>query len=229
MKFTALIPARAGSKRLPQKNILPLMGKPLISWTIEAALRCKMFDDVVVSTDCESLAKLARESGARIPFIRPQELSSDIASTSDVVLHAIRELGLGDDDVLVLLQPTSPLRRVEDINGTLNMLLKEDATECVVSLTECEHSPMWCGQLPPSGSMEDFFDKSIINKRSQDLPVYYRLNGAIYASYVRSILSNKGFSYNKRCRGYIMPHEYSVDIDNQFDFQLAEMLAKNLR
>ncbi|WP_053979378.1 cytidylyltransferase domain-containing protein [Marinagarivorans algicola] len=228
MRVVALIPARAGSKRLPQKNVLPLMGKPLITWTIEAAAQSGVFDEIVVSTDCEYVAELAQKAGAKIPFLRPSELSGDMASSADVILHAIHELQLGYSDVLVLLQPTSPLRRAEDIINAVQLLRDDDTANCIVSLTECEHSPLWCGQLPPSGSMEGFFDKSVSNKRSQDLPVYFRLNGAIYVSYVESIISNKGFAYDKGSRGYVMPRERSVDIDSQFDFDVAEVLAKYL-
>lgn len=224
-KVLALIPARGGSKRLPRKNVLNLAGKPLIAWTIEAAKKSKYIDKVIVSTDDDEIARVSEECGAEVPFRRPEYLASDTATSNDVVLHAIGAL---DDqfDVIVILQPTSPLRDDSHIDESLNVLI-EKGGEGVVSVTPCEHSPLWSNTLPPDGNMNDFLSE-LSNRRSQDLPQYYRLNGAIYGFTVESILRNKGVSYNKNVFSYVLPSELSIDIDTKFDFKLAVFMAGNL-
>lgn len=222
-RVVAIIPARMGSKRLPNKNILLLAGKPLIAWTIEAALKCEYIDEVVVSTDSELIIKVAEEFGAKVPFVRPKSLSGDMATTDDVVLHAIEELKLSPSDVIVLLQPTSPLRNVSDIDSSLKEL-KYSEVLGVVSVCKCEHSPLWSNILPENLSMEGFIKTDISTKRSQDLPTFYRLNGAIYAYKVSYLTKFKMRHYSKNIKSSIMPIERSVDIDNQFDFDFANFL-----
>ena len=179
-RVVALIPARAGSKRLINKNLLLLVGKPLIAWTIEAALYSPEIDDVVVSTDSIDIKQVAIEFGASVPFMRPNVLAHDTATTDDVLMHAIEVLKLTPSDVIVLLQPTSPLRDYEDIANALSQFNDENV-QGVVSVCECEHSPMWSNTLPENMQMGSFIKPEIAGKRSQDLPRYYRLNGAIYA------------------------------------------------
>lgn len=217
-KVLALIPARGGSKRLPRKNVLDLAGKPLIAWTIEAAKKSKYIDRVVVSTDDEEIAAISKTFGADVPFMRPYSLASDTATSNDVILHAINEL---DEpyDLIIILQPTSPLRNHTHIDESLELLLEKQG-EGVVSVTPCEHSPLWSNTLPEDGNMDGFFDK-LFHKRSQDLPCYYRLNGAIYCFTIESLMANKGISYNDRVYSYLLPIEYSVDIDTKFDFEFA--------
>ena len=221
----ALIPARAGSKRLPGKNIRDLAGKPLIAWTIEAAKACKYIDRVVVSTDDQKVAEIAERYGAEIPFLRPAELASDTASTNDVILHFIKQLNDDRDSILVLLQPTSPLRRGLEIDAAMNMLVEKGASG-VVSVCECEHNPIWSGMIDGCGSMLDFNKEEFVGVRSQDLPSYHRINGAIYIYSMKSIVDNEGIFYSKDVYAYEMTREMSVDIDTRFDFDCAEMALR---
>src|SRR5688572_14162124 len=175
----ALVPARGGSKRLPGKNVKLLAGKPLIAWTIEAARHSLLVDKVVLSTDDEEIAQIGRVFGAEVPFIRPIELSSDTATTASVVLHAIDRLALPATCVLLILQPTSPLRTSSDIDQAL-FLLEERGAEGVVSVCECEHNPLWSGTLSADWNMEGFLRDDLLSLPRSKIPRYYRLNGAIY-------------------------------------------------
>jgi CMP-N-acetylneuraminic acid synthetase len=221
----ALIPARGGSKRLPKKNILPLCGKPLIAWTIEAALQSKYVDQVLVSTDCSEIAAVSRQSGAEVPFLRPVELAGDTSSTNDVILHALGTIPHFIPDLVVILQPTSPLRTAAHIDESLQLLVDNNA-KGIVSVSECEHSPLWANNLPENNQMGKFIRPTVIGKRSQDLPVYYRLNGAIYAFTKDSLLSHGGVFYSNDVYAFKMDRDCAVDIDNELDFQFAEVLMK---
>lgn len=227
-RVVALIPARAGSKRLTNKNLLHLAGKPLIAWTIEAALNSAEIDDVIVSTDSVDIKQVAIEFGAKVPFMRPSALAEDTASTDDVLMHAIDELKLNSTDILVLLQPTSPLRGFEEIDNALFQLNNGNVQGCV-SVCECEHSPMWSNTLPESMLMGGFIKSEISSKRSQELPTYYRLNGAIYAYRVSYLNKYKSRFYSDEIKANIMPACKSIDIDNKIDFQFAEFLMKQAK
>lgn len=220
-RVLALITARGGSKRLPRKNIIELAGKPLIAWTIEAARKSRYVDSIVVSTDDDEIAQISERFGAQIPFRRPDALASDTASSNEVILHALSVLK-NEFDLLVLLQPTSPLRTAKHIDESLEELFLKGA-EGVISVAPCEHSPLWSNTLPESGSMNNFI-RSNVNTRSQDLDKYYRLNGAVYAFHIESILAQKGIFYSENVYSYIMLAEYSVDIDSELDFKIAEVL-----
>ncbi|WP_064791777.1 acylneuraminate cytidylyltransferase family protein [Shewanella woodyi] len=226
-RVVALIPARAGSKRLKNKNLLPLAGKPLIAWTIEAALDSPEIDEVVVSTDSTDIKQVAIDSGATVPFMRPKCLAHDTASTDEVLMHAIDELKLTPSDIIVLLQPTSPLRDKEDIGAALYQLNDENV-KGVVSVCECEHSPMWSNTLPENLCMGNFIKPEIATKRSQDLPCYYRLNGAIFAYKVSYLNKYKSRYYSNEVKAIVTPVNKSVDIDNKSDFQFAEFLMTNI-
>ena len=147
-KILAIIPARGGSKRLPRKNILNLAGKPLIAWTIEAALGSKYIDDVIVSTDDNEISTVAKKYGAKVPFIRPDKFSSNHASSISVVLHAIEFFQKADEryDYVVLLQPTSPLRTVKNIDESIE-LLQQKKCDAIVSVCNVDHSPLWCNTM----------------------------------------------------------------------------------
>ncbi|KOY43221.1 CMP-N-acetlyneuraminic acid synthetase [Vibrio parahaemolyticus] len=224
-KVIAVIPARGGSKRLPGKNIRQLGDKPLIAWSIEAAKTSKYIDRVIISTDCEDIANIAQLYGGDVPFLRPQELSGDTASSNGVILHALEHIDESFDYV-VLLQPTSPLRKAEDIDILLESF--DEKTEGVVSVCPCEHSPLWANTLPDDMTMGNFFPESVIGKRSQDLPDYYRLNGSIYAFKVDSFVENNGIFYSDKVKAYNMPVERSVDIDTIVDFHIAEVLLEHM-
>lgn len=220
-KCFAIIPARGGSKRLPRKNLLSLDGRPLIAWTIEAALGSQVIDEVIVTTDCPEIASVSKEYGASVPFLRPTELSSDTATTNALLMHAIEQLGCSSNDIVVLLQPTSPLRTSENIDSAIELLL-ERAGSGVVSVCECDHSPLWTGVLSEDRNMGSFLPKELTEVRSQDLPVYYRLNGAIFAFTVDSLLAQQGIHYSADVYAYVMNSASSVDIDSKVDFFLAE-------
>ncbi|MCY9826428.1 cytidylyltransferase domain-containing protein [Vibrio chagasii] len=225
-KVLGIIPARKGSKRLPGKNIMSFAGKPLISWTIEAALLSKYIDRVIVSTDCCEIKECAIKAGATVPFIRPSYLSSDSTSSFDVVAHALKELEKEEMfSYVVLLQPTSPLRTSEHIDQTFDLLIDKQG-DAVVSVCEAEHSPLWSNTLPESLSMDGFLRTEADNKRSQDLPKYYRLNGAIYLVSKKCLLEKGSFLPDENCFAFVMPQEESVDIDTSLDFKVAELIAK---
>jgi N-acylneuraminate cytidylyltransferase/CMP-N,N'-diacetyllegionaminic acid synthase len=224
----ALIPARGGSKGLPRKNIRPLSGKPLIAWTIEQSMKSRYLDRVIVNTDDKEITKISKEYGAEVPFIRPKELARDEAKGIDVVLHTIDWLKENDKgkkyDLIMLLQPTSPLRKYEDIDKAIELLFLKEA-KAIVSVSEVDHHPLWSNTLPEDKSMRNFIKKEIKNKNRQELPVFYRLNGAIYLAYCDYIKEKKSF-IGKDTFAYIMSRERSIDIDDEIDLRLASLLLK---
>ncbi|OAA18901.1 cytidylyltransferase domain-containing protein [Kosmotoga sp. DU53] len=226
-RFLALIPARGGSKGLKDKNIRLLNNKPLLAYTIEAAKKSGIFDRIIVSTDSEKIAAVALKYGAEVPFMRPKELATDTASSMDVLIHTIELLQESGDiyDYVVLLQPTSPLRTSQDIVEAANLLIEKNANS-VVSVCKVGHSPLWSNTLPEDLSLKDFIRPEIKNLRRQDLPIFYRLNGAIYIAKVSYILETKDF-FGQGSYAYIMPVNRSVDIDTEFDLALAEVLLQH--
>lgn len=225
--FIAIIPARGGSKGIKNKNIVPLKGKPLIAYAIEAARESGIFDDIIVSTDSEKIAKVAIEYGAKVPFLRPAELSTDTASSIDVIVHTLNYFIENGTcfDYFVLLQPTSPLRTSEDIVNAVRLVFERDANS-VVSVCEAEHTSFLTNILPDDLSLSHFIKKDMIKPR-QELPKYYRVNGAIYLAKVDYFLENRDF-YGEKSFAYIMPRERSVDIDEVIDLKLAEVLLEEL-
>lgn len=224
--ITAIIPARGGSKRLPRKNVKSLQNKPLIAWTIEAASRSKYIDSVVVSTDDQEIKQVAENSGASVPFIRPDNLSNDTASSFDVIKHAIKFLNIDrPHHLIVLLQPTSPLRTTEEIDSALEFFDFKKAAG-VVSISECEHSPLWSNKLPEGNSLANFIRNEVKGKRSQDLPKYYRLNGSIYIYEVEQLLKNDHIFYNEQVYGFETDALSSIDIDTELDFLIAEAIMR---
>ncbi len=223
-KILALIPARGASKRIPHKNIKLLLGEPLIARTIEQAKKSRYIDSIVVSTDDKKIAGISRNYGAEVPFIRPRRLALDTAKGIDVVLQAINWLKKNgrEYDLVVLLQPTSPLRASTDIDNAIELLFSKSA-KAVISVCESGHKPLWSDVLPKSGCMRNFMKK---NKQSSNAPQYYTLNGAIYLGYCSYIKKHKGF-LGARTFAYIMPQERSVDIDSEFDFWIAEQFLSN--
>ncbi|WP_071541347.1 cytidylyltransferase domain-containing protein [Neomoorella thermoacetica] len=220
------ISARAGSKGVPGKNLRPLAGKPLIVHTIETARASGVFDCLLVSTDGKEIARIAREAGAEVPFMRPPELATDAARGIDVLSHAMawcEEHGRLYDWVMVL-QPTSPLRNVDDIVGACRLMLERNAL-AVVSVCQVDHHPWWCNTLPEDLNMENFIRPEVSGLNRQELPVFFRLNGAIYLGKWEFLKKESSF-YGPRTYAYIMPKERSVDIDDPVDFVVAETLIK---
>ena len=223
-KLIAIIPARSGSKGLKDKNIKLLNGKPLIFYSIEAAIKSDAFDTVFVTTDSKVYAEIAEKAGADAHFLRSEINSSDIASSWDAVREVISRFedeGRFFDEIM-LLQPTSPLRTYEDILKSIDVMNEKEAL-AVESLTEMDHSPLWSNTLPEDGNMDKFFNE-YNNKPRQALPTYYRENGAIYL--IKRELIDKPDSeiFKNRCFAYIMPRERSIDIDGELDFKLAEVM-----
>ena len=215
----AIIPARAGSKRLPKKNILSLQNKPLIAWSIEAAKECTYIDTIVVTSDDNSVLTLAHDYGVE-PLPRPEELASDTASTFSVVQHTIENIKA--HDYILLLQPTSPLRRSKHIKESIDLLVQKKA-DAIVSVTQTQHSPLWANTLPKDNSMTHFISDKIKNIRSQDLPDYFQLNGAIYLCNTEKLLKEESFLLKNNIYAYKMDRASSIDIDETIDFDLAHL------
>ncbi|MDP1604438.1 MAG: acylneuraminate cytidylyltransferase family protein [Legionella sp.] len=227
--FLAIIPARGGSKRLPRKNVLDLGGKPLIAWTIEAALGCPFLDEVLVTTDDEEIAEVAKRYGANVPFLRPPELASDTAISFDVIKHAINfyKIERGKEfDFVMLLQPTSPFRSTQNISEAIELRVEKNA-DAIISVCEVEHSPLWMNTLPADHSMAKFIREDVKNKRSQELNTFYRLNGAIYLCNIKVLLEKKSFFTDYAIYAYLMSLECSVDIDTNMDLLLAISIVQN--
>ena len=227
MKNIAIIPARSGSKGLKDKNIKLLNGKPLMAYTIEAALKSEQFDDVMVSTDSEKYAEIAKSFGAKVPFLRSAETSTDKASSWDTVAEVLGRYAENGQtfETLCLLQPTSPFRTAEDIKNAYE-LYNSKADFAVISVCEAEHSPLWCGHLPESGEFLNFINEDAMKQR-QAGEKFYRLNGAIYIVNCEKFKTDRYF-YQSGSFAYIMPQERSIDIDTALDFKMAEFLINTL-
>jgi len=224
-RILAIIPARSGSKGLKDKNIKKINGKPMISYTIEAALKSEIFSNVIVSTDSQKYAEIAKKAGAEVPFIRPEKLATDESTTNDVIIHAISEMEKRNDgyDYFMLLQPTSPLRSAENIKDAY-FLLKEKNANAVISVCETDHNPLWSNTLDESLSLDNFINKRE-DKRRQELPIYYRLNGAIYLANIGYYKEFNDF-YENNSYAYIMDKKESIDVDDIIDFELASLILR---
>ena len=219
----AIIPARGGSKGLPGKNIKMLAGKPLIAYTIEAALKAKHLTEVIVSTEDEQIAKIAKEYGASVPFMRPVELASDTSLSIDTYLYTLdkydKDFGKQYSDFAVL-QPTSPLRTGMDIDNAIEMFTKKNA-DSVISYCEEHHSVFWHKYLDEEGKLSTIFtDEKIANR--QDLKRTYYPNGSIYI--FKTELIRRRAYYTDKTFAYLMDRKRSIDIDTQEDFEYAEFL-----
>lgn len=218
--FLAIILARGGSKRLPRKNILPLGDKPLIAWSIDAAKESRYADTVLVSSDDNEILAVAKEHGAKT-IKRPAELATDTATSFDAIKHAITNERA--HDFVILLQPTSPFRTARQIDEAIELLSAKGA-DAVISVSKAIHSPLWSNTLPENMSMEGFLRDELLNKRSQDLPQFYSLNGSIYICATDKLLQNGGFFLKENIFAYEM--EPSVDIDSEQDFKFAQFLLQ---
>lgn len=219
-RILALIPARGGSKGIKNKNIIDLCGRPLIAYTIKAALESNYVDDVIVSTDSQEIADIAIFYGAKIPFLRPAELASDSSKTIDAVLHAIAALHAqgSDYDILLLLQPTTPLRDSNDIDVSIKTFFNNNYRS-LVSVSPVTDSPVLIRMIDSDNHLEHLIDCSSTIRR-QDMKPYYVVNGCIYINYIADI--NNATSFNDNESGFIMSTSHSVDIDNYFDLYAAQ-------
>lgn len=223
MKILALVPARGGSKRLPGKNIRRLAGRPLMAWTISAVAGLNGIADVLVSTDDPAIAAAGAEAGARVPWMRPKELASDHASSLDVALHALDwyEAEHQPVDGLLLLQPTSPLRRRSTIQQ--GMELFEPARRAVVGVSAAPVHPHWCFRIV-DGTLVPFMESARLGTRSQDLDPAYAPNGAFYLIAPAQLRRERTF-FPADGQPLLMSAEESVDIDTEWDFRLAEAMS----
>ena len=225
-KVLAVIPARGGSKGIPNKNVVSLMGKPLINWTIEAASSCRYIDHLILSSDDERICSVAKAAGCNVPFLRASELATDDAKTVDVVLDAInRTPGF---DLVVVLQPTSPLREASDIDNCLELLIAQGAATAV-SVSESRDHPFLVYSMAADSRLDAFLkiDPSV-SMRRQDLPPAYSLNGAIYVAEIDWLIASKSF-VSLETVGYLMSREASVDIDEPSDLERARMYLSDRR
>jgi CMP-N,N'-diacetyllegionaminic acid synthase len=228
-RILAVIPARGGSKAVPRKNIRPLGGRPLLAWTVDAARRAAIFDDIVVTTDDAEIQRVAIEAGAQAPFLRPAELATDTALAVPTVQHATAEMEArtGRYEYVAMLQPTSPLRAPEDLVEALSRLVAEGA-DGIISVVDVDNwHPMKMKRLV-AGLLVDYEPPPVENPPRQSLPRVYMVNGALYAAR-RDVLVLRGSFKGDRCLGHVMPPERSVNIDSQTDFVAAEHFLREAR
>ncbi len=227
MRFVGLITARGGSKGLPRKNVSLVGGRPLIDWTILAAQE-SCLDRCIVSTDSPEIASVCRAAGAEVPYLRPEALALDDTPHIDVMLHALDwlEANSGLPEYIVLLQPTSPLRNGEDINGAIRMAIERNA-DSVISVYPAPVHPFWVRRLDEESHLMDFmkWPEQSGYMRRQVLPPAYALNGAIYVLRSEVLRENKTY-FTERTYGYVMPEERSMDIDTPTDALIADLLLR---
>lgn len=215
----AIIPARGGSKGVPQKNIRDLCGKPLIAWTIEEAKKSKYIDRLILSSEDDEIIAVAKQWGCEVPFVRPKELAQDDTPGIAPVLHAVDAL-TEKYDYVVLLQATSPLRIVDDVDGAIEWCMQHNAKSCV-AVSEASESPYWMFKIAQDSKLMNLIDDDREYVKRQDLPKCYLLNGAVYVAETNWLIKTKNFK-SEETVGYIMPIERSVDIDCEMDFELCK-------
>lgn len=218
-KSIALIPARGGSKRIPNKNIVNFLGKPLIAYSIQTAQKSRCFDEIIVSTNCENIAKVAQEWGAKVPFIRPKELSDDFTPTLEVITHAIKALELKDEDRLCCIYPTAPLLQEKTIKEAFRVL-KNSYVFCAC---EFDFTPFRSFSFE-NQTLQMLYPEHQ-NTRSQDLPSIYHDAGMFYLGYVKTFREKKPI-FSPSSTPIILPRSQTQDIDTPQDLLLAELKYK---
>ncbi len=231
-KILAVIPARSGSKGLKDKNIVNFCGKPLIAWSIEAALEVPFIDRVVVSTDSSKIAAIAGKAGADVPFLRPKALASDKIAADKAVVHSVEWLFSNENkryDYVILLQPTSPLRTSKHIRSAIEYYFKQRKSpdDTLVSVQEVPKKFGWLMSAQKSGYIHFCFRISDNEMNRQQIPTYYLPNGAIYIAPERT-LKKEGF-YTQNTLYYPMSEKESIDIDTLADLKKAEIILSRLR
>jgi CMP-N,N'-diacetyllegionaminic acid synthase len=216
----AVIPARGGSKTLPRKNIIPVMGKPLLAWTVEAARRSRYIDRLVLSSDDDEIIGVAHSLGLEVPFRRPSELAADTTSTNDVLFHLLSKIA--GYDYLVVLQVTSPLRTAEDIDGCIGECVYKEAGACV-TVSLAEKNPYYFRTIDSKGRLKPLIGNDYHIGRRQDLPDVYMINGAVFASQTAFFLEKRTF-FTPETVSYVMPQGRSIDIDSEKDLAVMEYL-----
>ena len=231
MNILGLIPARGGSKTIPQKNIVPLAGKPLLAYTCEAALASQHLTRVMLNTDDAEIAEVGREFGVDIPFLRPNDLAADDSLILPVIQHTLKWLEEQQEffvDIVVLLQPTSPLRRAEHIDGAIGLLIDKSA-DSVVSVVSVPHNfnPLSVMRQNKAGYLTPLVDGPQILRR-QDKPRVYARNGPAVLVIRRDVL-DRGQIFGDKLLPYEMSARSSVDIDDEHDLALAEFYLKRMQ
>lgn len=224
-KILAIIPARGGSKGIPNKNITNLCGKPLIAYSILAAKASQYIDDIIVSTDSEQIADIATQYDASVPFLRPLALASDTSKTIDCMIYTIDELKKQGChyDCVVLLQPTQPIRKEGSIDQAITMLL-DSPEDSLVSVTTVSEHPILMRTITKEGTLKSLLPTSSTVRR-QDFPDIYRVNGSIYINRVNAHL-NTSTSLNDNILPFFMEEKYSIDIDSYEDLKKAEIFLQ---
>jgi len=225
--FLAIIPARSGSKGLPDKNIKIINGKPLMAWSIEAGLKSKYIDRLIVSTDSEKYAEIAKDFGAEVPFIRPDKISTDESSRKDVIKHSLDFFKNKNElyDYIVLLEPTSPLTIETDIDTSIEKLLLDKSAESIVgvSLSEASHPDFLVNLKNGFLNFINENQKSSVIRR-QDLEDLYFYDGTLYISEVDKYLEKE--FYHEKTLGYVTHKWKSLEIDDMYDFIMVEAIMQ---
>ena len=226
----AIVPARGGSKTIPKKNIKFLNGKPLLSYTAEAALASHLVTKAILSTDDEEIAAVGRECGLDVPFMRPSHLATDLAPTLPVIQHAVAHMEAEEgfhSDIIIILQPTSPLRTAVHIDESLKLLM-ESSADSIVSVTEAPHSCVPTSIMAfEEGKLVNYLPVDEKDNIRQKKSTYYMRNGAAIYAFTHDCLMEKNSIYGKTILPYFMDKEYSLDIDDMWDWQIAELIIKN--
>lgn len=230
MRVLGLIPARGGSKGVLRKNVRLLGGKPLLQWSIEAALAARSLTSVVVSTDDEEVAAVGRKCGAIVPFLRPSELAADDTPTLPVIQHAVRTLETNGDrfDIVCLLQPTSPFRTAADIDACIELLITSGA-DSVISVLRVppEYNPHWVYFTASDGSLSLSTGESEPLPRRQVLPAAFHRDGSVYVTR-RDVVIEKSSLYGKRVLGYEVTQPRTINIDTPADLVRADSMTQEL-
>lgn len=230
----AVIPARGGSKGLPKKNLLPLLETPLVAYTIEAAKKCSSLDRIILSTDSQDIANIGIDHGIEVPFIRPSELATDVAHPYKVLQHAVNYLASTEDytpNIIVTLQPTSPLRTSNHIDEVVNVLQNNPKMDSAISVSETPFSPYWMFTINNDillPFVSDGTDYSLT--RRQDLNKVYKPNGAVYATTYKLLMNNNIIfsAFSSGNTGYVVMDDISsLDIDTELDFKLVEAVLRD--
>lgn len=228
MRTLAIVTARGGSKGIPRKNLVPLLGKPLLAYTAEAALAAKQLTRIVLSTDDEEIAHVGRSCGLDVPFMRPPELARDETPTIPVLQDVVRKLELAGEsyDAVFTLQPTTPLRRPEDIDGAIELLERTGADSVISFVDVGERHPARMKFITPDGRVIDPpFTEQFEGQRRQDLPPLYLREGSIYLTR-RAVLMEQNSLRGRDCRAWIVPQERACNIDIPFDLFIAEQMLR---
>lgn len=231
MKILAIIPARGGSKGIPKKNIIPLQGKPLIQYTIDAAQKSRFIDKIFLSSDDNEIIAVAKNLGLESGYKRPHRLADDHSTTADAIMDALTWLEEKENyipDTILLLQPTSPLRTSDDIDGAIR-LFEENKHDCLVSVHEMTEHPYECVQDIDSDEWSYLSKPETSATRRQDYQKkFYYINGAIYLTDVKFFKKEKKFIEKSNASFYVMPYERGIDIDEYHHLNLAStILGKN--